>query len=79
MPERGSNHGIALAPREYNGYKAYWADGAQVTPPHDKNIIAEVEKITSPDEVLTTQSKDNITILDETFGKWTRRHDYRFR
>ena len=29
-------------PKEYNGYKAYWTDGAQVTAPHDKNIIAEV-------------------------------------
>jgi len=33
-------------PKEYNGYKAYWEDGAQITAPHDTNIIAEVEKIT---------------------------------
>ena len=33
-------------PKEYNGYKAYWEDGAQITAPHDENIIAEVEKIT---------------------------------
>ena len=69
----GCQSGVVITashnPKEYNGYKAYWADGAQVTPPHDKNIIAEVEKITSPDEVLTTQSKDNITILDETFDE----------
>ena len=32
-------------PSEYNGYKVYWDDGAQITPPHDKNIIAEVQKI----------------------------------
>src|SRR5690606_4400334 len=32
-------------PKEYNGYKAYWTDGAQVVPPHDKNIIAEVNAI----------------------------------
>jgi phosphoglucomutase len=38
-------------PKEYNGYKAYWADGAQVVPPHDKNIIAEVNKITSFEQV----------------------------
>jgi len=38
-------------PKEYNGYKVYWADGAQITPPHDKNIIAEVAKITSPSQV----------------------------
>ena len=36
-------------PKEYNGYKAYWTDGAQVTAPHDKNIIAEVAKITDVD------------------------------
>lgn len=34
-------------PKEYNGYKAYWSDGAQVVPPHDKNIIKEVNAITS--------------------------------
>lgn len=34
-------------PKEYNGYKAYWSDGAQVVPPHDKNVTAEVKKITS--------------------------------
>jgi phosphoglucomutase len=34
-------------PKEYNGYKAYWNDGAQVVPPHDKNIIKEVNAITS--------------------------------
>lgn len=32
-------------PKEYNGYKAYWADGAQLVPPHDKNVIAEVNAI----------------------------------
>ena len=38
-------------PREYNGYKAYWDDGAQVIEPHDKNIIAEVQKIRDISEV----------------------------
>jgi phosphoglucomutase len=38
-------------PKEYNGYKAYWNDGAQVVPPHDKNVILEVNKITSFDHV----------------------------
>ena len=38
-------------PKEYNGYKAYWAGGAQVVPPHDKNIIDEVKNITSFDQV----------------------------
>jgi len=38
-------------PKEYNGYKAYWNDGGQLVPPHDKNVIQEVEKIASVDEV----------------------------
>lgn len=40
-------------PREYNGYKVYWEDGAQVTPPHDTNIMDEVGKVTSFDMVRT--------------------------
>ncbi len=40
-------------PREYNGYKVYWEDGAQITPPHDSNIMAEVAKVTSFDMVKT--------------------------
>ena len=56
-------------PKEYNGYKAYWSDGAQVTPPHDKNIIEEVAKITHNSQVLTGKNPENITILDETFDK----------
>lgn len=40
-------------PREYNGYKVYWEDGAQITPPHDKNIIAEVRKVTDIHEPKT--------------------------
>ena len=39
-------------PKEYNGYKVYWEDGAQVLPPHDKGIIQEVRAITSMDDVL---------------------------
>src|SRR5688500_12994857 len=38
-------------PKEYNGYKAYWKDGAQVVPPHDKNITEEVKQITSFEQV----------------------------
>ncbi len=56
-------------PKEYNGYKAYWTDGAQVTPPHDKNIIAEVEKITDVEMILTGRNKENITILGEEFDE----------
>ncbi len=56
-------------PKEYNGYKAYWTDGAQVTAPHDKNIIAEVAKITDVDMVLTGKNPENITILGEDFDE----------
>ena len=45
-------------PREYNGYKVYWEDGAQITPPHDKNILAEVAKVTSFDMVKTMSEED---------------------
>ncbi|MEM7175585.1 MAG: phospho-sugar mutase [Chlamydiota bacterium] len=38
-------------PPEYNGYKVYWSDGAQVVPPHDQGIMREVAKVTSPDQV----------------------------
>lgn len=48
-------------PKEYNGYKVYWNDGAQLIPPHDNNVIAEVQKITSIDEVLFT---GDATIID---------------
>ena len=37
--------------KEYNGYKVYWEDGGQITPPHDKNIMAEVEKVTNLEAV----------------------------
>lgn len=41
-------------PKEYNGYKAYWSDGAQLVPPHDKNVITEVNAIKGFDEVKFT-------------------------
>lgn len=47
-------------PREYNGYKVYWEDGAQITPPHDKNILAEVAKVTSFDFVKTMEKTDAV-------------------
>jgi phosphoglucomutase len=47
-------------PKEYNGYKAYWDDGAQMIAPHDKNVIAEVQKITSVDQVLWKGTTGNI-------------------
>ncbi len=50
-------------PKEYNGYKAYWDDGAQMVPPHDKNVIKEVDKIASVDDVKWTGGEANITML----------------
>lgn len=45
-------------PREYNGYKVYWEDGAQITPPHDKNILAEVAKVTEFSQVKTMPEEE---------------------
>jgi phosphoglucomutase len=50
-------------PKEYNGYKAYWDDGAQMVSPHDKNVITEVEKIASVEDVLWTGGAENIIII----------------
>ena len=50
-------------PKEYNGYKAYWNDGGQLVPPHDKNVITEVEAIQSVDEVKWTGGESNIELL----------------
>lgn len=50
-------------PREYNGYKAYWNDGGQLVPPHDKNVIREVEAITSVNEVKWNGGDANITLI----------------
>jgi phosphoglucomutase len=58
-------------PREYNGYKAYWDDGGQLVPPHDGNVIREVEAITEVDAVKWTGGENNITLIgkdiDEAF------------
>ena len=47
-------------PKEYNGYKAYWDDGAQMVPPHDNNVILAVEKIASVDDVMWSGGEHNI-------------------
>ncbi|MDR1680804.1 MAG: phospho-sugar mutase [Prevotellaceae bacterium] len=60
----GCQSGVVITashnPKEYNGYKAYWNDGAQVTPPHDRNIMDEVEKITGPEQVKFEGNESNI-------------------
>jgi phosphoglucomutase len=50
-------------PKEYNGYKAYWNDGGQLVPPHDKNVIKEVDKIESVDDVKWRGGEKNITLI----------------
>lgn len=50
-------------PKEYNGYKAYWDDGGQLVPPHDTNVINEVEKIASVDEVKWSGGESLITMI----------------
>jgi phosphoglucomutase len=60
-------------PKEYNGYKAYWTDGGQLVPPHDKNVIIEVEKINSVSEVKWAGGEANIVSIgkeiDEAYIK----------
>lgn len=62
--QAGVNITASHNPREYNGYKAYWEDGAQVLAPHDKGIIDEVNKVTI-DDVKFQPNKDLIQIIGE--------------
>lgn len=63
----GCQSGVVITashnPKEYNGYKVYWEDGGQIIRPHDKNIIAEVQKITSINEINFKGNDENITII----------------
>jgi phosphoglucomutase len=52
-------------PKEYNGYKAYWNDGGQLVPPHDKNVITEVEAIQSLEEVKWNGGEALIEIIGD--------------
>jgi phosphoglucomutase len=56
-------------PKEYNGYKAYWNDGAQLITPHDKNVIDEVNKINSPDEVKFNREQSLIELIGADIDK----------
>ena len=72
--ELGCIAGIVITashnPREYNGYKVYWEGGAQITPPHDKNILAEVAKVTDFSQVKTMmKSEAEAAGLYHTIGK----------
>jgi phosphoglucomutase len=69
----GCQSGICITashnPKEYNGYKAYWDDGAQVIAPHDRNIIAEVNQVASGGEIHSDALPDLIKILDPKIDK----------
>lgn len=69
----GCQSGVVITashnPKEYNGYKAYWDDGGQIIAPHDKNIIAEVQKITSVDEVKFYGPDKNIISIGEEIDR----------
>lgn len=66
--QSGVNITASHNPKEYNGYKAYWADGAQVLAPHDKGIIDEVNKV-SVEDVKFDGNKDLIEIIGEEIDK----------
>ena len=63
----GCQAGVMLTashnPKEYNGYKAYWNDGGQLVPPHDKNVIKEVYAIHDPSAIHFGPVEENITLL----------------
>jgi len=63
----GCHSGVVLTashnPKEYNGYKAYWNDGGQVVAPHDKNIIQEVNAISSIEDIKFEPREENIQVI----------------
>jgi len=69
----GCQSGIILTashnPKEYNGYKAYWNDGAQMVAPHDENVITEVNKIASVDDIKFEGNSALIEIIGEEIDK----------
>lgn len=66
----GINITASHNPPEYNGYKVYWEDGAQITPPHDGGIMDEVKKVTDYDQVKTMDKEEAIAAgLYEVIGQ----------
>lgn len=65
----GINITASHNPPEYNGYKVYWEDGAQITPPHDSGIMDEVKAVTNFDTVKTMSKEEAVKAgLYETIG-----------
>lgn len=70
--ELGCNGGVIITashnPKEYNGYKAYWNDGSQLVPPHDKNVIEEVKRVKAED-IKFTRVDEKIVTLGKDFDQ----------
>ncbi len=70
--ELGCNGGVIITashnPKEYNGYKAYWNDGSQLVPPHDKNVIAEVKQV-KVEDIKFTKVAERIITLGKDFDQ----------
>jgi len=69
----GCQGGIVITashnPKEYNGYKVYWEDGGQIISPHDKNIVAEAQSISSIDDVKFDRNPDLVHMIGEEIDK----------
>ena len=71
--ELGCQSGVMITashnPKEYNGYKAYWSDGAQMIAPHDRNTIIEVNKVTKVEDIHFEAHPELIQLIGEDFDK----------
>jgi phosphoglucomutase len=71
--ELGCHSGIMITashnPKEYNGYKVYWKDGGQLVAPHDENVILEVKKIATPEEVNFHSKRQLIETIPDDFDE----------
>ena len=67
------NCGIVITashnPKEYNGYKVYWKDGVQITNPHDKLILNEINKLNNINEINISKNNKNISLLNDKIDK----------
>ncbi len=67
--QSGVNITASHNPKEYNGYKAYWADGAQIIAPHDVNIIDHVNRIKGVEDIKFNGDKSKIQIIGEDIDR----------